>query len=155
MSRTPREVAELVHRMVEGGDGIEFADLFAEDGVLEYPFFVPGYRSTVAGRASIREFFAARKELRGMFDLEQVTSEVYQTDDPEVVVTEIVHRGRSHVTNAPYELRALGIIRVRAGEIVHYRDYLNPISLAQLIGRVPDLIAALGAEPATAGRAGS
>ena len=41
MSRSPREVAELVRRMV-AGEGVVFADLFAVDGVLRFPFAPPG-----------------------------------------------------------------------------------------------------------------
>ena len=41
MSRSPREVVEQVGRMV-AGEGIVFADLFAADGVLAYPFAPPG-----------------------------------------------------------------------------------------------------------------
>ena len=142
---TPRAVAERVHRMVEGKDGIEFADLFAEDGVLEYPFAPPGTPRTLTGRAEIRAFFGPRKEIRAMFDMHEVTSVVHGTDDPEVVITEIEHHGHSHVTNQPYQVRALGVIRVRGGEIVHYRDYMNPLTLAELTGRMPDLLAAVTA----------
>ena len=42
MSLSPREIAEQVRRMV-AGEGLEFASLFAEDGVLAYPFGLPGH----------------------------------------------------------------------------------------------------------------
>jgi hypothetical protein len=145
MARSPREVAELTRRIVEDGDGLVFADLFAEDGVMEYPFGIPGMPVALEGREAIREWFSARAEMRGLFDMKEVTSTVWETDDPEVVITEIVHRGYSRVLDGPYEMRALGIIRVRNGEIVRYRDFMNPLSLAQLTGRIPDLVAALSA----------
>jgi ketosteroid isomerase-like protein len=140
---TPREVAELVRRMVEGKEGIVFADLFALDGVMEFPFGIPGLPRTLDGQGATREFYAAHAGLRGLFDMDEVTAEVYETDDPEVVVTEIRHHGRSHATNSPYEMRAVGIIRVRNGKIVHYRDYMNPVSLATYTGRIPELVAAV------------
>src|SRR6266508_658422 len=152
MPNSPREVAELVRRMVEGRDGIVFADLFAQDGVMEYPFGIPGAPFTLDGQDAIREFYAARSELRGLFDIEEVTSVVYDTDDPEVVIAEIEHHGHSHVTDEPYQMRVLGIIRVRDGKIVHYRDYMNPLSLAQLTGRLPELFTALSASGTGAGR---
>ncbi|HEV2780425.1 MAG TPA: nuclear transport factor 2 family protein [Actinophytocola sp.] len=140
---SPREMAELVRRMVEGKEGIEFADLFAPDGIMEYPFSIPGLPLTLDGQDAIREFFAARAGLRNLFDMAEVTAEVYETDDPEVVITEIRHHGYAHATNTPYEMRALGIIRVRNGKIVHYRDYMNPLSLAKYTGRLPELISAV------------
>src|SRR5207245_11754185 len=68
MPRSPREVAELVRRVVEGKEGLEFPDLFAEDGVLEYPFGIPGQPLELKGRSEIRAFLAARKEVRAVFE---------------------------------------------------------------------------------------
>jgi ketosteroid isomerase-like protein len=137
-------MAELTRLMVEGKSDVVFADLFAPDGVMEYPFAIPGFPSTLDGREAIREFFKAREGIRETLEMAEVTAVVHETDDPEVVITEIEHHGMSHITNAPYQVRALGIIRVRDGEIVHYRDYMNPLALAELTGRLPDLINALG-----------
>jgi uncharacterized protein len=147
MSRAPREVAELVRRMV-AGEAIVFADLFAADGVLNYPFAGPGHPPRLEGREAIREFFdrMARSGSRELFEQEgDVTAVIRQTDDPEVVVAEIRHHGWSKAANAPYSLTALGVIRVRDGQITHYDDYMNPIALAQLLGRTGELTTALAA----------
>ncbi|EEP69752.1 hypothetical protein MCAG_00079 [Micromonospora sp. ATCC 39149] len=55
----------------------------------------------------------------------------------------IEHYGRSMVTGEAYRFQALGIIRVRDGEIVSYQDYMDPIAAARLLGRTADLAAAL------------
>ena len=144
MTHTPREVAELVRQAVEGREGVVFADLFAEDGVMEYPFGIPGQRMTLDGQAAIREFFQARGGLRDLFDMAEVTAVVHETQDPEVVIVEIDHHGHSRVANGPYQMHALGIIRVRDGKIAHYRDYMNPLALAKLTGRMPELLTAVG-----------
>lgn len=141
-SRTPREVAEQVRLMVEGTHGIVFADLFAVDGVLEYPFPVPGMPERLEGRDAIRGFHDA-DGVRGLLEMDEVTMELHETTDPEVVVVEIEHHGTSHATNAPYRVTAVGVIRVRDGEIVSYRDYMNPLRLSQVIGRTEELVAAL------------
>jgi uncharacterized protein len=80
---------------------------------------------------------------RELFDMEGAEALVRQTDDPEVVITEITHHGWSRVTGAPYSFTALGVIRVRDGEIVRYDDYMDPIALARLLGRTNELAAAL------------
>jgi ketosteroid isomerase-like protein len=49
----------------------------------------------------------------------------------------------SRGAGGPYRFRALGVIRVRDGEIVSYDDYMDPIALAALLGRTPDLVSAL------------
>jgi ketosteroid isomerase-like protein len=142
MSRTPREVAELVRKMV-AGEGISFADLFAADGVLTYPFALPGQPPELRGRDAIRAYFAQLPGRRDAFVMEGIDAVIRQTDDPEVVVTEISHHGYSTVTGAPYELKALGVIRVRDGEIVQYDDFMNPLALAAMLGRTKELAAAL------------
>jgi uncharacterized protein len=142
MSRSPREVAEQVRRMV-AGEGVDFADLFAEDGVLTYPFGLPGQPAELRGRQAIRDYFRDRSGARDLLVMEGVEAVVRETDDPEVVVTEITHHGWSKAAEASYRHTALGVIRVRDGQIVHYDDYMNPIALARLLGRTSDLAAAL------------
>ena len=142
VARSPREVAEDVRRMVAGED-VVFADLFAEDAVFTYPFAIPGGPAELIGREAIRGFFGSRGQARSLFRMDGVDAVIRETDDPEVVVAEIRHHGWSHVTDAPYQHTALGVIRVRDGLIVRYDDYMNPIDLARMLGRTGDLVAAL------------
>jgi ketosteroid isomerase-like protein len=142
MTNSPREVVEQVRRIV-AGENDDFASLFAEDGVMEYPFAMPGQPRELRGRNAIRDYFAARAASRAAFEMDGVEALVRETDDPEVVVSEIEHHGRSTVTGRPYRFRALGVIRVRDGEIVSYQDYMDPIALARLIGRTTELATAL------------
>jgi len=149
---SPVEMVELVRKMVEGRDGVMFVDLFAEDGVLEYPFAAPGFPNVYKGRSTIAAWVERMGGSRTLFDIHEVTAVVHETNDPEVVIAEISHHGHSHVTDRPYEAHALGIIRVRDGKIVHYRDYMNPLAMAELLGRTPDLVAALSGSGTGAGR---
>ena len=141
MSRTPREVAGQVRKMV-AGEGVAFADLFAADGVLAYPFASPDHPRELRGRDAIRSYFAGMGS-RQLFAMDGVEAVIRETDDPEVVVTEITHHGQSLVTGEPYRFTALGVIRVREGLIVRYDDYMDPIGLARLLGRTGALAAAL------------
>ena len=145
MSRTPREIAELVRRMV-AGEPVVFADLFAQDGVLTYPFAPPGWPAELTGREAIRAHFSGVERSRELFEIEEVLAIVRETDDPEVVVTEITHHGWSRAADAPYRFTALGVIRVRDGEIVKYDDYMDPIASARLLGRAADLAAVLATQ---------
>jgi ketosteroid isomerase-like protein len=143
MSASPREVVEQVRRMV-AGDGVVFADLFTEDGVLAYPFAPPGMPGELRGREAIRAYHdGASASHRSLLRMDGVEALVRDTDDPEVVVAEISHRGWSVVNEEPYRFTALGVIRVREGEIVRYDDYMDPIAMARLLGRTDDLVAAL------------
>jgi ketosteroid isomerase-like protein len=144
MSRSPREVAEDVRRMV-AGEGVVFGDLFAVDGVLRYPFAPPGTPRELKGRDTIRDHHRVAAARRSLLEVEGVDMIVRDTDDPEVVVVEIEHHGYSHGSGGPYRFRALGVVRVRDGEIAEYDDYMDPIAMAALLGRTQDLVAALSA----------
>jgi ketosteroid isomerase-like protein len=142
MSRSPREVVEDVRRMV-AGEGVVFGDLFAEDGVLRYPFAPPGTPRELNGRETIREYHITASAQRSMLEIEGVDLVVRETDDPEVIVVEIEHYGHSHGIGGPYRFRALGVVRVRDGEIVEYDDCVDPIARVAMLGRTQDLVAAL------------
>ena len=144
MDRSPREVAELVRRMV-AGEGVVFADLFAEDGVLRFPFAPPGMPREIRGREAIRTARTSEAGRRSLLVMDAVELVVRETDDPEVVVTEIEHYGHSHALDGPYRFRALAVVCVRDGEIVSYDDYMDPIAMAALLGRTHELAAALTA----------
>jgi ketosteroid isomerase-like protein len=144
MPLTPRQVAEQVRKMV-AGEEVVFADLFAADGVLAYPFAPPGQPPELRGRDAIRDYFFRRGQSRELFIMEGVDAEIWETGDPGVVITRITHHGQSIVTGGPYTFAALGVIRVRDGEIARYDDYMDPIALARLLGRTADLAAALAA----------
>ena len=112
-----------------------FADLFAVDWVLTYPFAPPGMPRELRGREAIRAYHGAASGRREMLRIEGVEVVVRETDD----------HGHAHATGGPYRFRALGVIRVRDGEIVSYDDYMDPIAVAVLLGRTSDLVAALSA----------
>ena len=88
-------------------------------------------------------FHSAAAAQRGVFDMAGVSLVVHETLDPEVVVLEVEHHGRSRVTGGDYRLRALDVVRVRDGEIVAYDEYMDPILVARLLGRTDALHEAL------------
>jgi ketosteroid isomerase-like protein len=110
---------------------------------MVYPFAPPGTPRELRGSDAIREHFAGAAAMRKLFTMEGIDARVWQTDDPEVVVTDITHHGRSSVDGEPYQLTALAVIRVHDGQIVRYEDYMDPIALARMLGRTGELAAAL------------
>jgi uncharacterized protein len=144
--RSARGLAEEVHRMVQGTHNVVFADLFAPDGVLEYPFSAPPMPQRLEGREAIREFHDGASRVRTLFEMEGSSAVIHETTNPDVVVAEIEHHGTSHVTGQPYRVVALGVIEVRDGEIISYRDYMDPLNVARVTGRMPQLLDALTTE---------
>jgi ketosteroid isomerase-like protein len=107
-----------------------FAEMFADDGVMEFPYAIPSERR-IEGRGAIAshlETNAAKIEFRDVADIR-----AHETGDPEVVIIEFTGFGHSVATGAPFEQRYVSVIRVRSGRIVHYVDYWNPIAILRTL----------------------
>ncbi|PRX99036.1 nuclear transport factor 2 family protein [Allonocardiopsis opalescens] len=130
---TPREMFDRLVELFLAKDLTGFAELFAEDGVLELPFAPPGRPSVVRGRAAIRAELAAIAETP-LVHREFRDMAVYRTDDPEVVIAEYDAHGEVAGTGRGYVLRYVQVLRVREGRIAHWRDYFNPLAGAELLG---------------------
>ncbi|PLZ01042.1 hypothetical protein CY652_18200 [Burkholderia sp. WAC0059] len=119
-----------------------FVQMFAEDGVMEFPYAPPGVPQRVEGRQALAahlEFLASVIEFGSVSDVAR-----HETGETGVFILEFAGFGRGQETGEPYEQRYISVIRVRDGHIVHYRDYWNPIEvLRTLKGRpfVESLIA--------------
>jgi ketosteroid isomerase-like protein len=61
-------------------------------------------------------------------------AELYQTQDPEVVITEMRATGTVTTTGRAFTTTSVQIIRIREGHIVHSRDFADPRILADAIG---------------------
>ncbi|WP_428489116.1 nuclear transport factor 2 family protein [Rhodopila sp.] len=112
-------------------DAETFPDMFAVDGVLEYPFAPPGLSTPIAGRDAIIANF---ERIRTLFRIDGVAdvSEI-EVSDPDMVVLEFSGHGEGLLTKEAYNQRYISVIRMRDGNIVHYKDYWNPIALVQAV----------------------
>ena len=93
---------------------------------MEFPFALPSPRR-VEGREALAAhiaFLASRIEFLGVSDVVK-----HETGDPEVFILEFAGSGRAVATGEPFEQRYISVIRLRDGQIAHYRDYWNPIAV--------------------------
>jgi uncharacterized protein len=135
-----REVFERAKQLALAKDLDGFADLFAPDGVHEAPFAPPGVPRRLQGRETLREYFTAiRQTPLKHSEFRDMT--VYETTDPEVIIAEYDAHGTVTSTGRPYQLRYLQVVNVRDGQITLWRDYWNPLASAELLDRVPELLA--------------
>ena len=140
---SPRETAERFLSAAIGADPGAMADCYAPSVVIEMPFavapLIPARVETT--REELRERFRAGTASRRYKSLGDVV--IHETTDPGVVIIEYELRGEFTQTAESFSLRFLMVLTIRDGQIVHSRDYSNPIAGAQVIGRLPELIAAL------------
>jgi uncharacterized protein len=131
----PRETVERVHRLASAYDLRGQADLYAPDGVLEWPFAPAGVPRRIEGRERIREVLASLEGAvrRAGTRLTAVrTTAVHQTSDPEVVIVELEVAGELTTNGATYQLPYIQVFRIRDGQILLFRDYFGPGTAAAL-----------------------
>ena len=133
-SVTPVEVLARRSQLILNGDADGFADLFAPDAVIEVPFAgAPGTPVRLDGREAIREY--SRHVMASPLRLEDFeVTELYQTQDPEVVIVELRTKGTVTTTGRSFAVTSIQILRIREGHIVLFRDFADPRVLADVLG---------------------
>ena len=127
-------------RIIEQGLGglVEpghFFDVLAEDITIDYVVTVPGYPPHIEGRAAVAELYRPYGTtiiLDRCFDLA-----VYHDATKGVVVLEYASEGRVVATGHPYSNRYISVLTLREGEVVHWRDYLDPVAVFDALGWPP------------------
>ncbi|MEW9554378.1 nuclear transport factor 2 family protein [Nonomuraea sp. NPDC050783] len=105
----------------------ELAGLYAEDGRHEFPF---GGLAPLAGREAVRAGYRAMWGA-SPFQAEEVRRvALHHTRDPEVVIVEQVTRVRAGERSIA--VPGLLVLRIRNGEIVHTRDYMDTGAVAEV-----------------------
>lgn len=116
---------ETLGERLDPGAGT-FVQMFAEDGVMEFPYALPSPRR-LEGREALAAHLAYLARLVELLSVSDVVK--HETTDPEVFIVEFASSGRAVATGEPFEQRYISVIRVRDGHIVHYKDYWNPLAI--------------------------
>ncbi len=120
---TPDQVLRQRRTLLLDQDTEGYVALFAPDGVIELPFAGPKLPARLEGRDAIEEF-TRRSAAIHIEDLEATA--VHHTADPEVVIVELITRAKVTGTGQAFTGRSIQVFRIRAGQIVLFRDYFNP-----------------------------
>jgi ketosteroid isomerase-like protein len=132
MAGTSREIVEQVLQAGRELDFDTFVGLMAPDGYLEWPYRPPGVPARVQGRTEIRRHLTAAADAFITFD-EYRDVVMHETTDPEVIIVEYDAHGIVVATGAPFRQTVIAVLRVRNGQILSYRDYINPLPLMEAL----------------------
>jgi uncharacterized protein (TIGR02246 family) len=133
-SVTPADVLARRRHLMLNGDADGFADLFAPDAVIEFAFHgPPGTPVRLEGREVIREY--SRRVMASPLRLEEYeVAELYQAQDPEVVIAEMRAKATVTTTGRSITATSIQVLRIRAGHIVLFRDFADPRFLEDVTG---------------------
>ncbi|MPZ82006.1 MAG: hypothetical protein GEV28_17085 [Actinophytocola sp.] len=114
-------------------------DVWAPDVVIEAPFAPPGQPRRFENRdAFVAATRAARESLQVRFESLTWTA-VHETTDPEVLVLEYELGGMVLTTGKEASAPFVAVLRVRDGQIVHWREYQDKLAIAAALGELPTL----------------
>ncbi|MFI8454416.1 nuclear transport factor 2 family protein [Kitasatospora sp. NPDC085464] len=116
-------------RLLLAGDVPGWVGLWAEDGVMEFPFAPPGWPRRLDGREAVAAYMRDYPDHIELHDFPEV--QIHRTTDPATVVVEMRGVGRLVRTGGPFDMTYIAVVTVRDGRFTSYRDYWNPLAVRQ------------------------
>jgi uncharacterized protein len=139
-ARTDRVIDTLLESL-RRRDMRGFANQWAPDGVMEFPFAPPGY-PVLKCRHDVWNYV---KDYPDKIRLDVVTEHRrHHTLDPDTVILEFSVEGAALQTGSDYHMSYISVITVGADGIQHYRDYWNSLAVAMSLGGVEALMTEFG-----------
>jgi uncharacterized protein len=136
-ARTPKETfLALVHGICQASP--DLSQLYAENTSVTHPFD-PLKRPGLAGREALRQHFDG---MRGVptLRLSPTDIHVHETADPEVIVAEFSYAGHVIASGQHVSYPCIFVMRVRDGEIVESRDYVDHLGSAEARSMLGDFL---------------
>ncbi|MEU2212215.1 nuclear transport factor 2 family protein [Streptomyces hygroscopicus] len=103
--------------------------LWAEDGLMEFPFAPEGWPERLEGKEAIAAYMRHYPDHIELHDFPSLR--IHHTTDAETIVVEMRGVGRLVQTGGPFDMTYIAVITVRDGLITSYRDYWNPLTLLE------------------------
>ncbi|HEY3889555.1 MAG TPA: nuclear transport factor 2 family protein [Caulobacteraceae bacterium] len=110
----------------------EWIELWAEDGVLDFPFAPAGRQRTYRGKAEILAYMSATPGRVAVDAVDQVR--LFPMQDPEIAVVELTIKGHVPTSGAPYDQAYVLFFETKGGKLWRYREYWNPLVSIDAMG---------------------
>jgi uncharacterized protein len=141
--RAPRAILRRYQQAIIDKSADDLADLYAADAVHEVPFLFPGMPERFEGREQVRAAYRAAWAATEAQPRTVCEVGVHSCAAGEVLIAEQVVSGVLPSTGQSFEFPGVLVLRVRDGEIIHARDYMDGLGVAHALGRLPAVVAAL------------
>ncbi|SOE15889.1 hypothetical protein SAMN06272775_6775 [Streptomyces sp. 2323.1] len=106
-----------------------WVDLWAEDGILEFPFAPQGWPGRLEGKDAIAAYMCHYPDHIDLHDFPDVR--IHRTTAPKTIVVEMRGMGRLVETGAPFDMTYIAVVTVQDGRFTSYRDYWNPLAVQE------------------------
>jgi len=103
--------------------------LWAENGVMEFPFAPGGWPERLEGREAIAAYMRHYPDHIDLKDFPDLR--IHETTDPETIVVEMRGVGRLVETDSPFDMTYIAVVTIQDGHFTSYRDYWNPLAVLE------------------------
>jgi ketosteroid isomerase-like protein len=103
--------------------------LWADDGLMEFPFAPDGRPRRLEGRKAVAAYMRPYPDHIDLHDFPELR--IHETTDARTVVVEMRGVGRLVRTGAPFDMTYIAVVTVEDGQFTSYRDYWNPLALLE------------------------
>ncbi|MFI6093184.1 nuclear transport factor 2 family protein [Streptomyces sp. NPDC051218] len=126
---SPADLYRHSLRLLLNKDIPAWVALWAEDGLMEFPFAPDGWPKRLEGREAIASYMRHYPDHIDLHDFPELR--IHQTTDPETIVVEMRGVGRLVEPDRPFDMTYIAVVTVRDGHITSYRDYWNPLAVLE------------------------
>lgn len=128
-STSPADLYRQSLRLLLDKDIPAWVALWAEDGLMEFPFAPDGWPKRLEGREAIAEYMRHYPDHIDLHDFPELR--IHQNTDPETIVVEMRGVGRLVESDRPFDMTYIAVVTVRDGHFTSYRDYWNPLAVLE------------------------
>ncbi|MGV9350198.1 nuclear transport factor 2 family protein [Streptomyces spiralis] len=126
---SPADLYRHSLRLLLDKDIAAWVALWAEDGLMEFPFAPDGWPRRLEGKEAIATYMRHYPDHIDLHDFPDLR--IHQTTDPATIVVEMRGVGRLVESDAPFDMTYIAVVTVRDGHITSYRDYWNPLAVQE------------------------
>lgn len=126
---SPADLYRHSLRLLLDKDIPAWVDLWAEDGLMQFPFAPDGWPRELEGKEAIAAYMRRYPDTIDLHDFTDL--QIHQTTDPRTVVVEMRGVGRLVASGAPFDMTYIAVVTVRDGRFASYRDYWNPLAVQE------------------------
>lgn len=132
-------VVDRLHAALLDKDMDAFANEWAPDGRMEFPFAPPGWPAPI-GREAVRAYLAGYPDQVAIHAISR--QERHALLDPDMLIVEWGVDGQALKTGRRYAVDYVAVIKVGNEGIVSYRDYWSALNAGHALGRLDEIVSA-------------
>jgi ketosteroid isomerase-like protein len=130
---------DRLHEALLAHDMDAFADQWAANGTMEFPFAPPGW-PRLSSREEVRGYLSGYTDKVDIKGIRHQTR--HDSTDPDTVIVEWGVTGVALQTGRPYDIDYVAFVSVGPDGITSYRDYWNALAAGTAMGSLETMIEA-------------